>query len=321
MLLRLDRGIAIDRRTGAVHPFGGGIDLEGGEAAASARWDVGAFHAQGPAEQYMRAVAQARGYTHAGDIFQANVAHRLVATMTGSARALAAELFEKLDPSFPCYLELPEQETTVVSVSPELFLHAAPDTDGAWRVVTRPIKGTRAGAHSEGLARSRKDAAELAMIVDLMRNDLGRVARGGSVKVDDARSIEVHHAGHIAHTVATVSAALRDGVSLGDLLRATMPPGSVTGAPKVRALQIIEELERPMFGGPRGAYCGGLGYLADGGGLTLNVGIRTLTIEQDRISLPVGAGIVADSKPRAEWDETLAKAAPIVAALGSALSL
>ena len=171
------------------------------------------------------------------------------------------------------------------------------------------------------LRRSAKDAAELAMIVDLMRNDLGRVARGGTVRVDDARTIEVHHAGHIAHTVATVSAELRAGTTLGDVLRATMPPGSVTGAPKVRALQVIEELERPMFGGPRGAYCGGLGYLEDTGGMTLSVGIRTLTLCGDRLSLPVGAGIVADSRPVAEWEETLAKAAPIVQALGSTLSL
>ncbi len=328
-ILRIEDGVAIDRTAGTVEPFGAPCAL----AVDAGRYEVGPFEPSTSRETYERAVARARAYTHAGDIFQANLAHRLIARFTGAPRAMAAQLFESLEPSFPGYIELTGAHgvhSAVISVSPELFLDVAQGVNSnERRIVTRPIKGTRPGSHTEDLLESHKDAAELAMIVDLMRNDLGRVAHPGSVNLEEQRAFEVHHGGRITHTSSTISATLRKKTTLGDVLRATMPPGSVTGAPKVRALQIIEELERPMFGMRRGAYCGAIGYLCDDGRLALNVGIRTLTLHAEtgstathatgRLDMPVGAGIVADSEPNAEWEETLTKARPIVTALGSSL--
>ena len=319
-LLRLDNGLAIDRLTGAVHQFGDhDVPLCSPSAGA---WRIGSFVSTASQQAYERAVNRTRAYIHAGDIFQSNLAHRLVAPFTGDPRTLAAHLMERLDPRWPCYAELPGRNRTIISLSPELFLHI---DRAAGRVLTRPIKGTGPAHELDRLDHSSKDAAELAMIVDLMRNDLGRVAKRGSVRVDESRRIELHHGASIAHTVATVSADLPGEVTLGEVLEATMPPGSVTGAPKVRALQIIEALERPLFGSVRGAYCGALGYIDDDGNAALNVGIRTLTLRhreagQGEIDLPVGAGIVADSAPHLEWLETLAKATPIAQALGASLS-
>lgn len=207
-------------------------------------------------------------------------------------------------------------------------------------IIARPMKGTRAASGGDAalhdLARSEKDAAELSMIIDLMRNDLGRIARLGSVRVDDPRAIEHHGeaATGVFQGVATVSAAVREGVGMADILNATFPPGSVTGAPKIRAMQIIEELE-PLARGP---YCGTMGFVSDDGNASLSVAIRTAMIEGpapitpdssashhgasmpsapgcfgagSTLRYPVGAGIVAESDPAREWAETLSKAAAI----------
>lgn len=274
---------------------------------------------------YERAVAMTVEAIHAGDIFQANIAHPLEARFEGDARAAFADLMATLGPGFGAYLEdrddAGELKRIVISVSPELFLRAARDTGGI-TVTTRPIKGTRPAseASSGELEASPKDHAELAMIVDLMRNDLGRVARFGSVRVTQPRVIERHHAGSIDHAVATVSARLREDATLADLMNATFPPGSITGAPKIRAMQIIDELEDE----PRGFYCGTIALLSPALA-SMSVAIRTLTIEcepgssptdaRGTITLPVGAGIVADSVPSDEWLETLDKARPIARAL------
>lgn len=216
------------------------------------------------------------------------------------------------------YLELPDRHATrrcLVSASPELFLeYRAHD-----RVVTtRPMKGTRAVDLDPGeLEHSEKDRAELAMIVDLMRNDLGRVSEFGSVRVGEARVIE-KHGGGVWQGSATVSGVLRSGSGIADLLKATFPGGSVTGAPKIRAMQIIDELE-PVA---RGAYCGAFGYFSDCGNAALAMSIRTGLItgapdvsdgakdefSEGLIDFSVGAGIVADSDPLKEWEETLTKA-------------
>jgi para-aminobenzoate synthetase component 1 len=180
-------------------------------------------------------------------------------------------------------------------------------------VVTRPIKGTRpSSVDARELDESDKDRAELAMIVDLMRNDLGRVAEIGSVRVTEPRVLETHRTVH--HGVAEISARLRDGVTWRDLLAATFPPGSVTGAPKIRAMQIIEELEPHG----RGFYCGAIGFIARSGHAGLNVAIRTAQIgaaSGARGARPLvyhaGCGIVADSDPSAEVAETHAKARAI----------
>lgn len=284
--------------------------------------------------RYEAAVRRAVELIRAGDCFQVNLAHALHARTSTHPRDAFARLAGQLLPGFAGFFEPSGGQTvrTVLSASPELFLAADPasgatDLSGA-RVVTRPIKGTRArGAHAE-LGSSAKDNAELAMIVDLMRNDLGRVAEPGTVLVDRATALEHHHAsaghGGVSHTVATVGARLRGGTTVGGLLRAAFAPGSVTGAPKVRAMQIIGELERSAAFPARGAYCGALGWIGDDGAVSLSVAIRTATMERAgggsggwRFELPVGAGIVADSDPASEWEETLVKAAPILHALGA----
>jgi para-aminobenzoate synthetase component 1 len=157
---------------------------------------------------------------------------------------------------------------------------------------------------------SAKDQAELNMIVDLERNDLGRVCRFGSVKVTESRTIEAHPT--VYQGAATVEGVLRDDVSFVDLLRATFPGGSVTGAPKIRAMQIIEELEPTR----RGPYCGAIGYLSRDGHAAFNIAIRTMINTGDAIHIPVGGGIVADSRPAEEYEETLVKARAMFTALG-----
>ncbi len=162
----------------------------------------------------------------------------------------------------------------------------------------------------EELTASAKDQAELNMIVDLERNDLGRVCKIGSVKVTETRSIEEHPT--VLHGVATIEGVLRDDATFADLLRATFPGGSITGAPKIRAMQIIDELETVR----RGAYCGAVGYLDADGTMQFNVAIRTMLIKGGMAHIPVGGGIVADSDPEAEYEETLVKAKAMFEAVG-----
>ncbi|GAB4547879.1 MAG: hypothetical protein Tsb0013_08010 [Phycisphaerales bacterium] len=259
---------------------------------------------------YTAQVERCVGLVHAGDCFQANLAHRLTAHFDGDARALAHALFERTRPAFGALLELAGH--TIVSVSPELFVSFDARTR---RVVTRPIKGTRpAETPAADLERAEKDTAELAMITDLMRNDLGRVAAPASVRVDTERALDTH-AGELGvrHASSTVSCTLARGLDGADLLARTFPPGSVTGAPKVRAMQIIDALE-PVR---RHAYCGTIFVIRPDGSLVSSVAIRTLTVDHAAgvIDLPVGAGIVADSDPEAEWDETMTKARAIVRAI------
>jgi para-aminobenzoate synthetase component 1 len=193
----------------------------------------------------------------------------------------------------------------VVSASPELFLRV----DGR-HVETRPIKGTSVDPHQ--LASSAKDHAENLMIVDLARNDLGRVCTFGSVRVPALFEIEPHPG--LYHLVSTVEGELRPGISIGDLVRATFPPASVTGAPKPRVLQAIEDLE-PVR---RGVYCGAVGWIdADRDRAELAVAIRAFTIARDRTFLGVGGGIVADSRAEEEWAETELKASRLLEAAGA----
>ena len=157
---------------------------------------------------------------------------------------------------------------------------------------------------------SKKDQAELNMIVDLERNDLGRICQIGSVRVTNPRQIESHPT--VYHGVATIEGTLRDDVNFVDLLRATFPGGSITGAPKIRAMQIIEELEPTR----RGPYCGAIGFVGNDGHIEFNIAIRTMIATAGQVHIPVGAGIVADSQPAAEYEETLVKAKAMFAALG-----
>ncbi|MFI4898370.1 MAG: anthranilate synthase component I family protein [Phycisphaerales bacterium JB059] len=257
-----------------------------------------------------------------GDVYQVNLTHRLSASFAGSARALADQLLARARPWHGLYLELDEHNTRRVHIgaSPELFLEADLHTR---RVLTRPMKGTRpAESDPSELRESPKDRAELDMITDLMRNDLGRVCAFGSVRVEDPRVIERHASG-VLQATSRVSGRLRDDVAFEQLIHATFPPGSVTGAPKVRAMQLIDELEDHR----RGPYCGACGVLTDTGRLSLGVSIRTATLTgrpapdaldaltDATLDFPVGAGIVSDSDPDAEWDETLVKARALLAAI------
>ena len=264
--------------------------------------------------RYCEMVARALEYIRAGDVYQVNIAHRLTMPFDGSPRALMAALLSTATPRHGFYAELPgahkDAHTALCSASPELFLAYDPRTRA---VRTQPMKGTRPiGADPEELRASPKDRAELDMITDLMRNDLGRVCAFGSVRVEAARTIEAH-ASSVWQATSTVSGKLRAGLSAADLVRATFPPGSITGAPKVRAMQIIDELEPT----PRGYYCGALGWLDDSGAMSLNVAIRTATVSGGTLHYHTGAGIVADSDPTEEWAETCAKAAVLLASANS----
>ena len=289
--------------------------------AAGGDWRLSAPAPTTSRAAFEHRVARAVHLIHEGDVFQVNLSHDLAATFEGDHRAFFADLCDSARPWFGAMVEWPPHADgaaggvarpstpVVLSASPELFLSFDPISR---RVVTRPIKGTRPlGVEPSELMSSEKDRAELSMIIDLMRNDLGRSCATGSVRVDEARGLESHR---VHHTVATVSGELSPGKSVADLLEGSFPPGSITGAPKVRAMQIIEELE----GRARGVYCGSIALLDAAGRLSASVAIRTATLGgapgssgPRELVFPVGAGVVAESDPAGEWDETLAKAAAL----------
>ena len=254
-------------------------------------------------DQYLCCVRRCLDYIAAGDVFQVNLSQRLQLPFHGEPAALYDALLATAPAAYGALLDL--DDFAILSNSPELFLRVMPDR----RIITRPIKGTRPNgpglAHmAEELLASAKDAAELNMIIDLERNDLGRVCETGSVRVSKPRHIEAHPT--VFHGVAEVEGRLRADVGVVDLLRATFPGGSVTGAPKIRAMQIIDELE-PVR---RGVYCGAIGYLYADGSLQLNLAISTMTLDKHTgtLHIPVGGGIVAESDPAAEYEETWVKA-------------
>jgi len=260
--------------------------------------------------RYLADVQQVLDYIAAGDIFQANLSHRLEGSFTGDPWALYTRLTALNPAPFSAYLE--SDDWAIASVSPERFLKLS-----GRDVVARPIKGTRARdadpardrAARDALADSIKDRAENVMIVDLMRNDLGRVADTGSVAVERLFEIEAHPS--VWQMVSTIRARLRAGLGAPELLRACWPPGSMTGAPKVRAMEIIESLE-PVRRGP---YAGAIGYFDAGGAMDLSVVIRTAVVAAGRVMVQVGGAVVADSLPQAELDETHAKGRLLMQAL------
>jgi len=259
---------------------------------------------------YVAAAGRVREYVVAGDIFQANLSQRLEAELGDSAFALYRRLRARNPAPFAAYFDI--GDAAVVSASPELFLRVAGD-----RVQTRPIKGTSPrglsprhdSAIGAALYGSEKDRAENVMIVDLLRNDLSKVCQDHSVEVPELCQVERYATVH--HLVSTVVGRLRPGQDRVDLLRATWPGGSITGAPKVRAMEIIAELEPTR----RGVYTGSVGYLSFGGAMDTSIAIRTFVVTGGRAYFPVGAGIVADSEPEREYQETLDKARGMLAAL------
>jgi para-aminobenzoate synthetase component 1 len=261
---------------------------------------------------YLATIRRAIEYVHAGDCFQVNIAQRLLWPATLPPLELYGRLRQRNPAPFAAYFDL--GDFVIASASPERFLRI-----DRGEVETRPIKGTRPRgatpeedqARIDELCKSAKDRAENVMIVDLLRNDLGRVCQYGTVRVEAVCRVETFQ--YVHHLVSVVRGRLWEGKGPIDALRAALPGGSVTGAPKVRAMEIIAELEPTA----RGPYCGSLGWIGFDGGMDTNILIRTFTIGRGWVQFPVGGGIVADSVPEQEYDETWHKAEGLLRALKS----
>ncbi len=263
-------------------------------------------------EEYLRAIRRAKDYIAAGDIYQVNLSQRMHAELTCNPLALYQRLAADNPSPFAAYLEIPD--AAIVCCSPERFLQVR-----GREVETRPIKGTRPrGATPKEDARlaaellaSEKDRAENVMIVDLERNDLGRVCEFGSVHVPELFAVESYATVH--HLVSTVRGRLRPRTTALDCLREAFPGGSITGAPKVRSMEIVEELEPTR----RGVYTGAIGYLCFSGDMDVNIVIRTVIVKDSVAYFQVGGGIVADSDPEAEYQETIDKGQALARALAA----
>ena len=261
-------------------------------------------------EEYIEVVSKVREYIAAGDVFQVNISQRFEANLAVSPYELYRRLRQINPAPFASYLNF--DGVTIVSASPERFLKVQGDL-----VETRPIKGTRPRGRNphedESLARelhnSIKDRAENVMIVDLERNDLGRICRYGTVKVTELAILETFPT--VFHLTSTVIGRLRQGKNIIDLLKATFPGGSITGAPKVRAMEIIDELEPTR----RSVYTGSIGYIDFNGDMDINIVIRTFLIKEGKAYFQVGGGILYDSDPEAEYQETMDKANALIQAL------
>lgn len=274
-------------------------------------------HTEAPLESnmskadYFKALEAVLEYIAAGDIYQANISQRFATHFSGDPWALYRRLRTRFPASFGAYLHCGPFH--VLSNSPERFLLVEGN-----RISTCPIKGT----HPRGmtveddariighLRRDPKECAEHVMIVDLERNDLGRICQVGSVHVEQFETIETYHTLH--HMVSTVAGILEEGTDPIDCLRATFPGGSITGAPKIRAMEVIDEVEPTA----RGLYTGAIGFIGFSGAMELNIAIRTAIVTGGRIYFQTGGGIVADSSPTREYEETLLKAETFFRTLG-----
>lgn len=263
-------------------------------------------------KDYVAKIGSIKNYIAAGDCYQVNLSQKFCAPANADAFRLYRRLREVSPSPYAAYLNLGDIQ--ILSSSPESFL----EVNGK-NVITRPIKGTRpraADAQEDArlqaeLAASEKDRAELLMITDLERNDLGRVCTPGSIHVRDLRRVESYPQVH--HLVSTIEGELAEGQGVVDLLKAAFPGGSITGAPKVRAMQIIRELEPHA----REVYCGAIGYVSLNGKAQFNVAIRTMVVKGGTAHFWSGGGIVADSDPEKEYEETLVKAKGMMGALNS----
>ena len=313
-----DTFVLVDHREGSAELWA--VDLmDDGPAALRERWNrwrddlheparpfeppaLGPVRSDRSRQDYLLSARRVLDYIEAGDIYQANLSHRFTASGRVDPLDLRLKLRGISPAPYASYLAW--DDLAVVGASPELFYRTEGD-----RIVTRPIKGTRPRSADPAedarlaaeLTGSIKDRAELTMIVDLERNDLGRVCRFGSVRVAEPWRVESFEQVH--HLVATIEGRLGPGVGPLDVVRAVFPGGSITGAPKIRAMEIIDELETNR----RSLYTGAVGYLSLGGLSAFNIAIRTLVVEPDRATYQVGGGIVADSDPEAEYRETLDK--------------
>ena len=284
-----------------------------GKAPVKASFELGPITPSRDREAHAVAVERCIQHIRAGEIYQANICLTLLAEFAGSSAGLAADLIDALEPPFGAFLAL--GDVHVASASPELFLRRP-----GRLVRSRPIKGTRPRTGADDaqerkrLAGSQKDRAENVMIVDLVRHDLSKVAEIGSVRVPQLLDLVAHPG--VWHLVSTVEARLRAGVTDAELLRAAFPPGSVSGTPKHRAIEVIAELEDR----PRGVYTGAIGYVSPVAGAEFSVAIRTAEIRGQQFRLGVGGGITVDSTPVQEWYECFDKARPLVKAIGGRLA-
>ncbi len=262
-------------------------------------------------EAYIEAVNKIREYIKAGDVYQVNMSQRFTAEFSGDAFELFRIFYENNPAPFFSFINAGNHQ--IISTSPERFI-----LQNKRRIETRPIKGTRPRGSTDAedeklkidLLSSRKDDAELSMIVDLMRNDLGKVCKAGSVKVAEHKRIEAYR--NVYHLVSIVEGILDDGRNSADLIRAVFPGGSITGCPKIRAMEIIDELEPCR----RHIYTGSIGYIGFHDAMDLSIAIRTATVYSGRIIYSVGGGIVFDSNPEDEYDETLHKGRTIMETFG-----
>lgn len=289
----------------APHAMAHGLTAEQFETRLQAGW-LGNFSSEG----YREAVEKAREYIYAGDIFQVNLSQRLLSP----ARCSSADLYTRLrkvnSAPFAGYFDYGIGQ--IISASPERFISVQDNI-----IETRPIKGTRrrTGSNTEDKAIAEelrsavKDRAENTMIVDLLRNDLSRVCNPESLRVDQLCEVEEYP--YVLHLASSIRGRLRAGCTLSDLFSSIFPGGSITGAPKVRAMEIIAELEPTV----RGPYCGSLGYCSCTGAMDWNILIRTVTASRGWWQIQVGGGIVAGSDPVLEEEETWTKAAGLVAAI------
>lgn len=335
-----DSGLAVDHATGQAYAFATGArEATSPLAAKRAQADLEALlqrvaevasrpqapTLQAPASQgpilpmvsrqaYLEKVARTKEYIAAGDVLEVCLTHRMDGPIEAEPLALYHRLRAASPAPFAAYLDLGDMQ--LLSASPERFLRVT-----GRRVQCRPIKGTRPRGRTPdedrslrlALAASEKDRCENVMIVDLVRNDLGRVCRIGSVEVTEFLLIEPYAT--VFQLVSTIEGELEPDAGPLDAIRACFPGGSMTGAPKIRAIEIIDELE-PVARGP---YAGALGYLSATGDVDLNIVIRTIVVRGGRAYFHVGGAVVADSDPEAEWRESLDKAAGLLAALGARL--
>lgn len=265
-----------------------------------------------PAEKYLASVRRVKKYIKDGDVFQVNLSRLWTAELKPEVTDIT--LYRRLlqaNPA-PFFALVTYKQHTIVSSSPERLVKVSGN-----QVETRPIAGTRPRgltdsldeANLQELIRHPKERAEHIMLIDLERNDLGRVCKSGTVKVNELMTLETY--AHVHHIVSNIQGTLRDDITPGEIIRAVFPGGTITGCPKVRCMEIIAELEDE----PRGAYTGSVGYVNHDGSMDLNILIRTLVKNANQISLRAGAGIVADSDPEKELEETRAKAKGLLLAL------
>ncbi|TCO74397.1 aminodeoxychorismate synthase component I [Marinisporobacter balticus] len=263
-------------------------------------------------EDYMKAINKIKDYIKAGDIYQANMTQRFECTLEESPFELYAKLREINPAPFASFIDFGEGQ--IVSSSPERFIQIKENI-----IETRPIKGTRPRGNTheedmknrEELLSSEKDKAELLMIVDLERNDLGKISKTGSVKVTELFHLEAYPT--VYHLVATVIGKMKDDLHIIDCIKSAFPGGSITGAPKIRAMEIIDALEPTQ----RNVYTGSIGYIGFNGSVDLNIVIRTILCKDKKAYFQVGGGIVWDSDANLEYEETLHKAKALIKALES----